>query len=503
MELSGIKWELFKGNDTNIYLPSYLTESYINRKVGKKLLHKIDKDSDVAMDKIMWFCSYLTSNYMDKSNNDFFDLYSLKLRAELGKYYKKNIIDMLIKVKIIVCDGLYIIPGFHGSTTSKCLGYKLVGNGKDSKKLYRYQLKTPKVIKIKSEFFYKKINAAKSNIIARNLLMLLGSGRVTLPTIDEVKNKAIEMHKTYRKLTLSEINRGDEEKKYRGEYCVYLDYSKRSREQYCKVSYKKNGKKIIKKNKGIRFLDDSINLYMNLFGLSLKSPNSMTFNIPSPSARREDGYKVCPRIFDSISMMPSWIRKMIKIDGQPIVECDFTALHPHIAMKHIGTEEEYGKITDPDLHAIIAKEAGVDRDKVKIFHLSFFNTKIKYTIDADMIIEEKIIPGQDFIFYINNEFKWKNSIRHKIIKYYLMNHINLMRKIITVKYNTDHKFVSKVLFHNEVKLMEEIVKKLNEEDIYVLYVYDALYCKKQDRKIVREVMNEIAAKQGYKTKVSN
>jgi len=46
IDWNSIQWELFEGADNSIYLPSYLTESYINRQVGKKRLYKIDKDLD-------------------------------------------------------------------------------------------------------------------------------------------------------------------------------------------------------------------------------------------------------------------------------------------------------------------------------------------------------------------------------------------------------------------------------------------------------------------------
>jgi hypothetical protein len=65
--------------------------------------------------------------------------------------------------------------------------------------------------------------------------------------------------------------------------------------------------------------------------------------------------------------MPSWIRALVKINGKPLAEIDYKALHPNIAMKLYGGNRKY--IT----HDAIAEASGVDRLLVKKEHLSFFN----------------------------------------------------------------------------------------------------------------------------------
>ena len=42
------------------------------------------------------------------------------------------------------------------------------------------------------------------------------------------------------------------------------------------------------------------------------------------------------RISDSITLMPSWIRKLIKINGRYINQIDFTCLHPNLAVQIYG-----------------------------------------------------------------------------------------------------------------------------------------------------------------------
>ncbi|WP_298954615.1 hypothetical protein [uncultured Nonlabens sp.] len=58
---------------------------------------------------------------------------------------------------------------------------------------------------------------------------------------------------------------------------------------------------------------------------------------------------------------------MITIEGEPIVELDFKALHPNIA-KNI-----YGGTNAHISHDDIANDLDIPRDKVKTEHLSFFN----------------------------------------------------------------------------------------------------------------------------------
>ena len=44
--------------------------------------------------------------------------------------------------------------------------------------------------------------------------------------------------------------------------------------------------------------------------------------------------------------------------------------------------------------------------------------------------------------------------------------------------------------------MAKCIEKLNVKGIYVMYVYDALYCKESDSKVVKEVMNDVILENG-------
>src|ERR1035437_10361686 len=76
------------------------------------------------------------------------------------------------------------------------------------------------------------------------------------------------------------------------------------------------------------------------------------------------------RVVDSFTLMPSWIRNLVKINGKRLIECDYIALHPNIAIKLYGGKTEY--IT----HGDVALELKLKVLPVKVEHLSFFNKKV-------------------------------------------------------------------------------------------------------------------------------
>ena len=51
----------------------------------------------------------------------------------------------------------------------------------------------------------------------------------------------------------------------------------------------------------------------------------------------------------------------------------------------------------------------------------------------------------------------------------------------------------------EVEIMTEVVKQLNQDGIYVGYIYDALFCHPLHAAHVKSVMDEIVQKHGVKT----
>ena len=176
-------------------------------------------------------------------------------------------------------------------------------------------------------------------------------------------------------------------------------------------------------------------------------------------------YKSGGRVFDSFSLMPSWIRKSVKIDNEPIVEVDFKALHPNIAMSIYGGSKKF--LT----HQQVAEESGIAIKRVKIQHLSFFN---------------ETLMGM----------KWS-----PLYKYYQKTEPLLLKNIEYEKKSSEYNYriTSMRMFAKEVEIMTECIRRLNEIGIYVGYIYDALFCKESEREIVKKIMNEVVVELGVYT----
>lgn len=204
------------------------------------------------------------------------------------------------------------------------------------------------------------------------------------------------------------------------------------------------------------FVEDDIQLFEFL--------TSRGFMIPVIGDDKSGG-----RVVDSFTLMPSWIRNEVMIDGQKLAEADFSALHPNIAATSYGGN--YHNAT----HQEVAEKANIDPKIVKLEHLSFFNKD------------------------------WNGMMRSPLFDYYSRNEPAMMEKIYRDKFENGYKATSMKLFKTEVEIMSDAIEKLNDEGIEVLYVYDALMCLPKDSIRVVTVMNKCAAKHNVKTtaKLSN
>lgn len=207
----------------------------------------------------------------------------------------------------------------------------------------------------------------------------------------------------------------------------------------------KHANSYFKNSKELSFVEDSIKKYISLIENGLM--------IPRIGSAKSGG-----RVVDALNLMPSWIRNLITIDGVQVEELDFSCLHPNIAMSEYGGKRKF--IT----HLQIAEALKVDIKIIKMEHLSFFNKRYD---------------------------QMKESI---LFKYYMKEEPEMMKNLKNGKFNTvyEHKNTSRKLFAKEVEIMTEVIRRLNQEGIYVGYIYDALICNPKHTAYINEVMSQTA-----------
>jgi len=208
------------------------------------------------------------------------------------------------------------------------------------------------------------------------------------------------------------------------------------------ASLNKRKKETIKDYENKSFIEDALKRFNYL--------TSKGFIIPTKGSYKSGG-----RVADSFNLMNSWIRSTIKIEGENTSTLDYKAFHPNLAIKIYGGKTKY--LT----HQQIADYLNKDVKEVKIEHLSFFN-------------------------------KHPNDMKKSILfEYYSKNEPEMLDRIIHDKKMNGYKITSIKMFQSEVTIMQKCIIKLNKKDIYVGYVYDALFCKKSQKDEVLKVMNSV------------
>jgi hypothetical protein len=198
------------------------------------------------------------------------------------------------------------------------------------------------------------------------------------------------------------------------------------------------------------FVEDNIKLFEFL--------TNRGFMIPGVGDEKSGG-----RVVDSFTLMPAWIREQITVDGAKLAECDYTALHPNIAIKIYD-----GKLTYLT-HQNVAERTGIDVNSIKIEHLSFFNKQ------------------------------WLAMLKSPLFAFYEKNEPDMLSRIYNDKKEHGYKVTSAKMFSVEVAIMTDVIKHLSTIGINVLYVYDALLCEEKDKAIVVETMNRIILEHGVYT----
>lgn len=413
------KYALFFLNSNTALIPQNVKRN-IQKQIPKSYLNKIDTNRNIAVEKCLLFVANLSSTIL--SGTRWKSLSSKILNEQLKKGRDNT------RIYPHVVEALK----YHSETTKPIIEIKKNTNGTETYQvgvesksfafleqyfksdLVKYNFTNEEIIARRNKFIYKQIIIATKNDIAYNLLQLYP--KIDLPSLDEIK---------------SEANR-----------LIKLKYQTKKGKILTKLN--KHSKEYFKDHTNRSFVEENIKKY------KLLTENS--FMIPTVG-----DYKSGGRVVDSFTLMSSWIRKLIKIDGEPIVEIDFKAFHPNLVMSIYGGSKKF--LT----HLQVAKESNIDINEVKIQHLSFFN-------------------------------KTPNGMkRSPLYDYYKNSEPEMLDKLENEKYNSQykHKITSMKLFAKEVEIMAEIIKILNASDIYVMYVYDALYCKQSEAEFVKNIMNEV------------
>ena len=208
-----------------------------------------------------------------------------------------------------------------------------------------------------------------------------------------------------------------------------------------------------KEAKKVRFIEDDIDIFERL--------TKNGFLVPIITGKKAGG-----RVVDSFNLMPSWIRKHVKFGEQETAEADYSCLHPNIVSKVYGGSEKF--IT----HDKVAEDLGVSREEVKIEHLSFFNKE------------------------------YHSMKQSPLWNYYSKKDPDMLGRVVGEKAEEGYRMTSQRLFKEETKLMSEAIKILNGRGIYVLYIFDAIVCRKRHREEVADVMNYVAERNGVYTTVN-
>lgn len=394
------------------------SEHNLRKYVPKAMLRAIDSDIDVAVEKCLVFLSNLCSTYYtdDKWKSLNATILHQQTKSKDNTYIYTRIVDVLkhgtSKGAIIEVNDSYLEREY-------CKKYRLTDTYLKAG-LVEYIIKDNGIVQNRNKLFFAQLNEAMEHPICSNLVKMYP--KIELPSSKGLlaigKNLVKQGHKTKKGKILTIRN------KHKNDY--WKDSDNRS------------------------FVEDNILLFEFL--------TSRGFMIPSVGDDKSGG-----RVVDSFTLMPAWIREQITVDGIKLTECDYTALHPNIAIKLYGGKLSY--LT----HQNVAERTGIDVNCIKTEHLSFFNKQ------------------------------WLAMLKSPLFAFYSKHEPDMLSRIYNDKKEHGYKVTSAKMFSVEVYIMTDVIKHLNTLGINVLYVYDALLCEEKDKAIVVETMNRIILEHGVST----
>lgn len=389
------------------------SEYNLRKYVPKAMLRDIDSDVDVAVEKCLVFLSNLCSTYYtdDKWKSLNATILHQQTKSKDNTYIYTRIIDVL---KHGTSKGAFIEVNDSYLEREYCKKYRLTDTYLKAG-LVEYTIKDAGIVLNQNRLFYKQLNQAIEHPICSNLIKMYP--KIELPTTEElliIGRRLVKAgHRTKKGKILTMRN------KHPNTY--WKDSDNRS------------------------FIEDNIQLFEFL--------TKRGFMIPGVGDEKSGG-----RVVDSFTLMPAWIREQITVNGVKLSECDYTALHPNIAIKLYN-----GKLTYLT-HQNVAERTGIDVKSIKIEHLSFFNKQ------------------------------WLAMLKSPLFAFYSKHEPCMLSCIYNDKKEHGYKITSAKMFSVEVAIMTDVIKYLNTIGINVLYVYDALLCEEKHKTIVVETMNRIILK---------
>ncbi|GIQ57966.1 hypothetical protein Flavo103_11020 [Flavobacterium collinsii] len=412
--------------DVNVLtVPKRSVRLLSTKKIEKRLL-EISSDKLLAVEYCLVFLSNLVHVQFTGNNEKWKSLSSKVLREQIpgseGTY--KKVIEFLLE-PIFSFSPLIEVKLNNRETETYEVGtrskqYRL-SNLFLNNKVEVYKISNSYHKKRRLDIYRAKIIESKNNLIVSNLLAIYP--KLTLPVENEILVEAKRLVKI----------------KYRngkGKKLTILN----GRKKTDLVDQKRI------------YLEDSLKLFKYL--------TENGFKYPSISGERSGG-----RVYDSINMMPRFIRSLIKIDNEETIDVDFRCLHPNLAVKLYGGTTRY--IT----HELIKDKLEMELYIVKEEHLSFFNKKTQ---------------------------QMRQSV---LYSYYETNEPTMLKNIISDKNKNSYKITSQKMFDLEVKIMTECIRRLNKIGIDVLYVFDALLVKCSNQKAVENTMNQVVSEMGIYTNI--
>jgi hypothetical protein len=397
-------------------------EYNLRKYVSKSMLKAIDSDVNIAVEKCLVFLANLASTYFtdDKWKSLTSTILHQQTKSANNTYIYTRIIDVL---KIGTSKGSFIEVNDSYQEGGYSKSFKLTENYLKAG-LVLYTIQNENIIRVRNKMFYQQLNEAFENPICSNLIKMYP--KIDLPSTEELvaigKQLVKNGHRTKKGKILTMRN------SHKNHY--WKDADNRS------------------------FVEDNIELFQFLTGRG--------FMIPTAGNEKTGG-----RVVDSFTLMPAWIRNEVSIDRKKLKECDYTALHPNIAIELYHGNQNY--LT----HQNVAERTGIDLKKIKIEHLSFFNKN------------------------------WFGMTESPLFDYYSKNEAGMLSRIYQDKKANGYKITSKKMFKVEVEIMTDVIKYLNTKGVFVLYVYDALLCEHKDEAVVIEAMNRIILDHGVKTSVKS